>query len=205
MSAIATSASGTAAHRTVALPPPTCSPLVALIGARRSRREFARRRLAEADLGTLLWAGQGVTSPEGLRASPSAGARYPVTLTVVDEVGIWRYRPVEHALVLVIAGDGRVALSRSALDQEAVANAPVTIAVTADPALLAGRYGSRAERYCYLEAGHIAQNVLLQAVSLGLAAVPVAAFDDDAVLATIRVSPTHLAMYLIPVGWPATG
>lgn len=184
---------------------PRSGPLHRIIATRRSVREFGRRGLTPVETGALLWAGQGITSAEGARAAPSAGALYPITLTVVDARGIWRYVPVEHALSAAEAGDRRVRLATAALGQECVAEAPLTIAVTARPSQLSPRYGKRAERYCMLEAGHVVQNVLLMATALGLAAVPVAAFDDEAVLAVLGLRAEHLALYLVPVGAPRAG
>lgn len=60
----------------------------------------------------------------------------------------------------------------------------------------------RRERYCLLEAGHVVQNVLLQAAALGLAGVPVGAFDDGDVLEVVELGGDHLALYLVPVGAP---
>ena len=176
------------------------SALAAILAARRSRRGFGRRPLTDTEIDALLWAGQGITSSEGCRAAPSAGALYPTTLTLVDQRGVWRYSPSDHGLALVRQGDVRATLAASALGQEAVAEAPATIVITADASILAGRYRARAERYCTLEAGHVAQNILLQAEALGLSAVPVGAFDDNAVLRSVELPFQHLALYLVPVG-----
>ncbi len=62
------------------------------------------------------------------------------------------------------------------------------------------KYGERAERYVHLEAGHAAQNLLLQAVALELGAVPIGAFDDDAVQDALGLPDDHRPLYLIPVG-----
>jgi nitroreductase len=51
-----------------------------------------------------------------------------------------------------------------------------------------------------MEAGHAAQNLLLQATVLGLASVPIAAFEDDRVRAALELPPDHEPLYLIPVG-----
>jgi SagB-type dehydrogenase family enzyme len=40
------------------------------------------------------------------------------------------------------------------------------------------KYGLRGYRFALLEAGHVAQNLLLAAAALGLAAVPLGAFYD---------------------------
>lgn len=186
----------------VPLPRPAAEgpPLARVLAARRSCRELGGRDLAAAEIGSLLWAGQGITSPDGFRTAPSAGALYPAMLTLVDRRALWRYLPERHALEQVCRGDRRRRLAAAALGQEAVADAPATVAVTAEPSVLAERYRERAERYCTLEAGHVAQNILLQAAALGLAAVPVGAFDDEAVLEAIELGPEHLALYLVPIG-----
>ena len=83
--------------------------------------------------------------------------------------------------------------------------APATVVVTADTAILAARYRARSTRYCVLEAGHVAQNILLEAVALGLGALPVGAFDDDAVRTIVKLPTQHLVLYLVPVGEPRSG
>ncbi len=186
-------------------PDPRSTPLCDIIAKRRSQREFGRRELTVAEVGALLWAGQGITSVEGGRAAPSAGALYPITLSVIDARGVRRYVPAEHALSPAETGDRRAQLAVASLSQEYVAEAPLMIAVTARPAVLSVRYGERAERYCALEAGHVAENVLLMASALGLAAVPIGAFDDEAVLAVLGLGAGNVALYLLPIGSTAEG
>jgi nitroreductase len=62
------------------------------------------------------------------------------------------------------------------------------------------RYGDRADRYVLLEAGHAAQNLLLEAVAMGLGAVPIGAFDDVAVSQAMELADGEVPLYLIPVG-----
>ena len=92
---------------------------------------------------------------------------------------MWRYVPEQHALSPAETGDRRSQLAAATLGQEDIAEAPLTIAVTARPAVLAEKYHDRAERYCVLEAGHVAENVLLMATALGLASVPIEASSPD--------------------------
>ena len=190
------------------LPPPRIPAGVALaeaMAARRSRREFARRPLSMDQVSGLLWAGQGVTSPDGRRAAPSAGALYPVTLVLVDGRGVFRYRPAGHALLQLLAGDRRAALAAAALGQACVAEAAANVVIGADPERLRPVYRDRSERYCLLEAGHVAQNLLLAATALGLAAVPVGAFDDRRLHEAAGLEEGSLALYLVAVGVPAGG
>jgi nitroreductase len=62
--------------------------------------------------------------------------------------------------------------------------------------------GDRPWRYVVLEAGHAAQNVLLQATALGLCAVPVGAFDDEEVRPILGAPSQEQILVLIPVGHP---
>ena len=178
-------------------------PLERALTGRRSVREFAARGLSTAQVGQLLWAAQGVTDREGRRTAPSAGALYPLELLVVLPEGSFRYLPAEHALAGVRDGDLRPVLRSAALGQEAVADAPLVVVIAAVPARTAAKYGDeRAMRYVLLEAGHAAQNLLLEAVVLGLGAVPVGAFDDARVAAILGLGPGEVPLYLVPVGYP---
>jgi SagB-type dehydrogenase family enzyme len=64
------------------------------------------------------------------------------------------------------------------------------------------KYGDRGIRYADLEAGHAAQNILLQAVSLDLGAVPIGAFDDQRVKQVIASVENETPLYVMPVGHP---
>jgi SagB-type dehydrogenase family enzyme len=173
------------------------------IARRRSVREFAEKPLTKAQIAQLCWAGQGITDrAEGLRASPSAGALYPIELYVVTAAGVDRYAPDSHALRRHLAEDVRPALQAAALGQEPVGEAPVTFVVAAVVERTARKYGRRAERYCFMEAGHVAQNILLQATALGLAGVPVGAFDDEPIAEVLKLPRKQRVLYLLPVGRP---
>lgn len=207
-----TTGAGSTGPAVVALPEPSRSgdvPLEEALARRRSGRDYADRPLALRELGQLLWAAQGVTSAEGGRTAPSAGARYPLELLAVTrdvegiEPGVWRYEPEEHALSAVGTGDRSGPLGEASLDQTWVSDAPVSIVVTGVPERTTGRYGERGERYVVLEAGHAAQNLLLQATALGLAAVPVGAFDDAEVREVLGLAADEEPLYVVPVGRPA--
>ena len=188
-----------------ALPSPdlaTGVTLAAALARRRSRREYAERALTRAEVSQLMWAAQGVTSDGGLRTAPSAGALYPLTICVALPDGLYRYTPKGHMVERAFDEDLRVALGKAALGQQWVGRAPAVFTVSGDVSRSEPKYGSRAERYIFMEAGHAAQNLLLQAVALGLAGVPVGAFDDDAVRTVLRLSTREQPVYLMPVGQP---
>lgn len=170
---------------------------------RRSVREFMPAPLSESQLAQLLWSAQGVTDPQGYRTAPSAGALYPLEVYVATGVEVLHYDPTHHRVRAVITGDVRDALQSAALSQPAVGTAAAVFIIAAVPRRTAAKYGaSRARRYVDLEAGHAAQNLLLQAVALGLGAVPVGAFDDAAVARALQLPAEQEPRYLIPVGRP---
>jgi SagB-type dehydrogenase family enzyme len=182
----------------VPLPPPATTgsaSLEGLLAARRSVRSFAPTALTDAQVGQLLWAAQGVTDEAGHRTAPSAGARHPLELHAATPAGVWRYLPREHALAPVLARDVRPELRVAALDQETVGAAPLVVVVTGVAARTSARYGPRAERYVSLEAGHATQNLLLQAVALGLGAVPIGAFGDPEVARVLRLPAGKSPLY----------
>src|SRR5262245_23449931 len=83
----------------VPLPSPDATGTVSLekaIGERRSLRAFRPDPLPVTTIGQLLWAGQGVTSPDGKRAAPSAGALYPLELYAVTPEQVMHYLPNGH-------------------------------------------------------------------------------------------------------------
>ncbi len=198
--------------KTIALPPPRTEgslPVETALARRRSVRTFADRPLSLAQLGQILWAAQGITGSRWpMRTAPSAGALYPLeVLVVAGQVdgladGIYRYRPGKHDLQAVETGDHREALARAALGQGWMAHAPATLAITGITARAAAKYGRRAERYVYMEAGHAAQNVYLQAQADGLGTTAVGAFRDKAVRALLGLPADEAPLYLMPVGVP---
>ena len=179
-----------------------------LLRERRSVRGYADAPLARDEVMKLLWAGQGITSPQGGRTAPSAGALYPLELYVVAgnvsdlAPGVYRYSPESNGLSQVKEGDVRASLAAACLGQSPVRSGAVDIVIAAVYERTAIKYGSRAERYVHLEAGHAAQNICLQAVALDLGLVTVGAFSDVAVKAIVGMSEGETPLYVLPVGRP---
>jgi SagB-type dehydrogenase family enzyme len=189
----------------IRLPEPSLAGDVSLeeaIARRRSVREFTDEPLTREEVSQLLWAAQGITDPRGLRAAPSAGALYPLEVFVVLPEGVYRYSPQGHALTTLLEGDRRGDLWEAGLEQDALRQAAAIFVVAGVYERTEGKYGERAERYVKLEAGHAAQNLLLQAVVLDLGAVPIGAFYDDEVQAALALPGDHFPLYLISVGHP---
>ena len=188
----------------ITLPPPDRTGRMTLeqaLARRRSVREFAAQALSEQELSQLLWAAQGITHPDELRTAPSAGELYPLELYVATACSFYHYDPHKHWLELHSEGDLRPALYRASLEQDSVREAPAVFVITAVYERTERKYGrERSPRYVHLEAGHAAQNMLLQAVTLGLGGVPVGAFHDQQVQKVLSLPSGLQPLYLLPIG-----
>ncbi len=186
------------------LPPPQVASGTSLeetLAKRRSVRTFSAEPLTKGEVGQLLWAAQGVSGEGGRRTAPSAGALYPLEVYAVTPDGHWLYLPEDHALERLGTSDLRDQLQRAALDQDAVSAAPLVVVITGVVERTATKYGpERAVRYVHLEAGHAAHGLLLQAVALDLAAVPIGAFVDSDVARLLGLPPNEAPLYLLAVG-----
>lgn len=191
----------------IRLPQPRLTGTISLeqaLATRRSVRNFGSGTLDYNQLGQLAWAAQGITEQKmGFRTAPSAGAIYPIELYFATAQGLFVYNPADHTLVQTVDKDIRAELSRAALGQSAVAQAACDIIITGSVKKVAARYGQMGRTYTILEAGHIAQNILLQAVALDLGAVPIGAFEPSPVRRLCRLTTGVEPFYIISVGHPA--
>jgi len=184
--------------------------LWAAVAERRSQRDYRDRPLTREELAALLWATQGITGATGgyhFRASPSAGALYPVeTYLAVHRVqgvtsGIWHFQVLDFALELVAPGDFRQPLVAAGLSQSFLGDAGAVFIWTGVLNRARWKYRERAVRYLFLDAGHICGNLMLAATALGLGVCPVGAFFDEEVERIIGVEEQEeVALYLASVG-----
>jgi len=196
-------------EETIALPAPVMDGAVSVEHAlqnRRSCRDFSDAAFSLTEISQLLWAAQGVNDDEGHRTAPSAGALYPLTLYLIAgdidglATGIYKYHPSRHEIRLLAPGDKRGQLEAATHAQEWVADAAAIIVICSVDKRTTRKYGNRGVRYVHIEVGHAAQNVLLQAVALGLGAAVVGAFDDDEAARLLDLSSGEHPLLLLPVG-----
>lgn len=196
----------------IQLPPPIRKGIVSLeeaLAGRKSIRGFRQEALNLSDLGQVLWAAQGITSGSR-RTIPSAGATYPLEVFLacdeggveVLEAGVYRYQPASHTLSQHYPEDILAELTQAALNQDFIAEAPVTIIIRAVYERTSGRYGNRTQRYIDIEVGHAGQNIYLQATALGLGTVAVGAFQDEKLAQVLQLDKQHKPIYIMPLGKP---
>lgn len=179
---------------------------------RRSIRTFTDQSVSLKQLSQMLWAAQGVTADWGGRTTPSAKSAYPLTVYVlVSKVegtnpGLYSYLPgttkPQHQLSLLKPGNLIEAFG-TAVGQNSANQAPVSLIITGDFEKMATAFGGkRIDSNVYLEAGHSAQNLYLEAESLGLGMVTVAGFDQSKVREVIGTPQNEEIIYVIPFGHP---
>lgn len=172
---------------------------------RRSIRDYSQAPLSLQDITQLLWAAQGITSPQGFRTAPSAGATYPLEVYIVTanvkglSAGIYHYLPANQMLEKIKNGNMRAMLVRAAFGQKWVQDAAANIVITAVFSRTTKKYGERGNRYVYMEAGHVAQNIFLQAVALHIGTVTVGGFNDNLVNQTLGIQ-NEVPLYIMPIG-----
>ncbi len=172
------------------------------LAKRRSVRLFSNTPLESEQISQLAWAGQGIIEKQrGLRTAPSAGETYPIELYFATEEGLFVYRPAEHSLEQTSDKDVRGSLATAASMQEFVAMAGCDIIVAGSVRKLSTQFRNKARTFMLLEAGHVAQNILLQAACLDLGSVPVGGFTSaKQVSRACRLPPGFEAIYIICVG-----
>jgi len=174
------------------------------LARRRSIRQFSSEPVKRSQISQLAWAGQGITEPQrGLRTAPSAGAIYPIELLFATQEGLFVYRPADHSLLQTGNQDIRNMLAAAASMAESVAGAGCDIIVAGAVRKLTSQYKDKARTYMHMEAGHIAQNIQLQAVCLDLGSVTVGGFDSKEVRKVCKLSRDLEPLYIICVGYPA--
>ena len=181
---------------TVALPAVGAPPVMSVAQAleqRRSLREYADRDMAPEELAWVIHAATGITSTQGYRTAPSAGALYPVeTYVAVNRVegidpGLYHVDVRNQALEPVRRGSVGGDLMVAGLGQDFLRQAPVVLVLTGVFQRSRWKYRGRHYRYVCWEGGHVAQNIYLAAEAAGLGACMVGAFLDGMVNDLLRV------------------
>ncbi|TFG29249.1 MAG: SagB/ThcOx family dehydrogenase [Promethearchaeota archaeon] len=171
---------------------------------RKSVRSFSGKVIEIEKVSQLIWAAQGKSSSK--RTAPSAGAIYPLEVYVfLKNQGIYYYNFKKNILNLRIKEDENEnllkQLAQFSLNQNFIYEAPLNIMICVDfPKIIRG-YGERGRRYALIEVGHCAQNIHLEAVSLGLVSVPIGAFQDKLIKQLLQLPENIDPIYIIPIGY----
>ncbi|MCL2481354.1 MAG: SagB/ThcOx family dehydrogenase [Spirochaetaceae bacterium] len=203
---------------TYLLPPPKTNGNISVekaLANRRSQRLFQDKAISADQLSQILWAAYGITKPVteykflrgGFRTSPSAGALYPLEIYAIIgkvegiEPGAYKYISEDHKIVRVIDKDVRNELSEAAMGQRIVREAPVTIFYSAIFSRTTEKYGERGYRYVFIDLGHSAQNIYLQAEALQLGACAIGSLKDSRVSQILKLPTEEEPLSLMVIGY----
>ena len=194
----------------IPLPSVTDAPVMSFDAAlrqRRSLRSYADRGLSTEELAWIVSSATAITSADGRRVAPSAGALYPLETYVavhrVDGVdaGLYHVDVRGQALEPLRAGSVAGDLLVAGLGQSFLREAPLVIIVSGIFQRTRWKYRQRHYRYLCWEGGHVAQNVYLAAEAAGLGACMVGSFLDGSVNELLRVDGREeAALGLIAIG-----
>ncbi len=180
----------------------------ALASRHTSRGEDLSGSLSTQDLATLLWPAHG--SEQGHWPYPSPGAQYCARIRIIalDVQGLAPgvYEADELTKTLAWTGpcpsipDLEATSMWLGPDTTSLENCPAVVALYVRLGTLRQSYGTRALRFAFTEAGHLAQNLGLVAAAMNLHAGLIGGIYDDLahdLLALDGVNDT--LVYLIPV------
>jgi protease I len=193
--------------RIVQLPEPKVKGQLSLeevLAKRPSVQQFTPQPLSYTHIGQLAWAGKGMDGKQkDLPPTPPEETADPMSLYFVTQDGVFVYKPRDHSLVQTSRIDARIKLAAAAFNQQAVAEAACDIVIAGAVRQIPSKQRSKARRQMLLEAGQIAQNIRLQAVSLDLGSVPVAAFNIKDAGKASALPPNLELLYIVCVGYSA--
>jgi len=176
-----------------------CDSYRELLDTRRSKRAYFKdETLSQAQLAFMLWSAIGIQEFRGandaasLRPSPSGGARHPfnlyVTVRAVEglEPGLYLYLPLENVgkkrASIVRVGDidnYPETITQMMAGQKWASRAPAIIVATCDAYRAEWRYSTASHRVILIDLGHMGQNLMLSATSMGLGSCCMAAYDQE--------------------------
>ena len=179
------------------LPPPQTDggkPLMQVLKARQSSREFSTEKLPPQVLSNLLWAAWGVNREDGRRTAPSARNRQEMDVYVTLAEGTYVYNAKDHRLDPVVREDLRAATGT----QPFVGQAPLNLVYVADRA----KTGGADDAMSYADTGFIGQNVYLYCASEGLVTVIRGMVPQEALAKAMKLRPDQRITLAQTVGYP---
>jgi SagB-type dehydrogenase family enzyme len=191
------------------------SSLGTVLNSRRSSRNFNESAISISDITSLLVGSCGVTKSAAdesgaiwnLRSYPSGGALFPIDLYCFVlqkkelDVGLYSYDAVSNTLDKVDNFSHIEELATATFQLEAVKKSAIFVILVANFHRTKFKYGERGYRFALLEAGHIAQNILLVAEDLKLGSLPVGGFVDDQLNEILGLDGVdRAAVYAVAIG-----
>ncbi len=191
----------------IVLPEATMSgELAELLRSRKSSRNFSTEPVTLEELAAILssCAIVDTSGPFERRTYPSAGARFPVEMYVVNfsvaglAPGCYHYDIEGRRLDVLWETDLRS--RESEIVSPAVENPSASLVFTAVIARAEVKYGARAYPFALLEAGHMAQNVSLVGTRMGIGLCAIGGFVNDTIAQCLDLTKDEIPIYGMALG-----
>ncbi len=174
-------------------------PLMEVLKARKSSRDFKRENLPAQTMSNLLWAACGINRPEaGKRTAPSARNKQEIDVYVATANGVFLYDAKNHSLELILSEDIRAKCGT----QEYVKDVPVNLVFVADYSRMTERTEAEKQALSWADTGFISENAYLYCASEGLATVVRALIDRDELAKVMKLRPDQKITLSQSVGLP---
>jgi nitroreductase len=174
-------------------------PLMQVLNARKSSREFSTQKISDQDLSNMLWAGFGINRPEtNGRTAPSAMNLQEIDLYVILEQGLYRYDAKSNMLLWGSSRDIRALAGKQAFAKDA----PVNIVFVADNSRMKKNGHGEAKNYASADAAFISENIYLYCASEGLATVVRASVDKPVLAQAMQLRQDQEIIFGQTVGYP---
>jgi SagB-type dehydrogenase family enzyme len=173
------------------------SSVMKALSDRRSDRAYADKALSLQDLSDLLWAANGINRPDGKRTAPSALNKQDIDIYVIMKEGAYLYEAKSNSLQPIAKGDHRGAVAGG---QDFVKTAPVSLVLVSDLSRF-GKITDHVKLMAAVDAGCVSQNINIFCSAVGLATVPRASMDMNALKQILKLTENQLPLMNNPVGY----
>ena len=160
--------------------------------------EFDTTSISHQDMSDLLWAANGINRPEtGKRTASSAMNAQDIDVFIFNETGVYLYNAQSHILELVAKGDNRVIFS----GDEAGSNPPIICLLVSDISRFGTGDNLQKSEWAAIDAGIVAQNILLCCTSIGLTGRPRSGMNRKLIKELLGLKESQLPLLNIPVSY----
>lgn len=193
---------------------PSKNVLHELMKKRSSFRDFTGKPITNYKLSEILYYSAGVTRQNKIkednpfRAYPSAGAKYPLEVYPLilssKEIkpGLYHYNPINNSLDVLKQEINKKEINLIWMkSQPWFKNAAVLLIITAVFHRTTNKYGERGIVYPYIEAGHLAQNVYINATFAGLGCCTIGGLHEKQIIQLLDINAREeYPIYYIALG-----
>ncbi len=183
--------------------------LFRILNKRRTRREFNENKISLKELSTLLQNSYGKFQIKNdfFSTTPSAGGLFPLHIYLVSIntnliKGVYHYY-FKNSYLDIIKEDNEVKeqIEKNVILRNLKGRPSLYFVITADLRNVCAKYGERGYRFALIEAGHLAQNLLLVAEAMNIKAVPLGGFYDNNLAKYLEIDYLYnKPLYVVGVG-----